>query len=43
MTTASGMSFVNNLNLTLPDEREEEAEEDRRMSMASIAIFRSEI
>ncbi|KAJ7227374.1 hypothetical protein GGX14DRAFT_629663 [Mycena pura] len=45
MTTASGMSFINDLNLTLPDEREEEEEEDRcsRMSMASIATFRTEI
>lgn len=44
MTTASGMSFVNDLNLTLPDERDdEEEEEDRRMSMASIATFRTEI
>ncbi|KAJ7201012.1 hypothetical protein GGX14DRAFT_658727 [Mycena pura] len=44
MTIASGMSFVTDLNLTLPDEREEE-EEDRcsRMSMATIATFRMEI
>ncbi|KAJ6576654.1 hypothetical protein DFH09DRAFT_1149939 [Mycena vulgaris] len=41
-TTASGMSFVNDLNLTLPDEPEEDGRLSR-MSMASIATFRTEV
>ncbi|KAJ7170809.1 hypothetical protein C8R43DRAFT_67664 [Mycena crocata] len=40
-TTASGMSFLNGLNLTLPDERNDDARS--RMSMASIATFRTEV
>ncbi|KAF7325746.1 hypothetical protein MKEN_00425000 [Mycena kentingensis (nom. inval.)] len=45
MTTASGMSFVNDLGLTLPeDDAEDEGFElSSRMSMASIATFRTDI
>ncbi|KAJ7707538.1 hypothetical protein B0H17DRAFT_1174558 [Mycena rosella] len=41
-TTASGMSFLNDLNLTLPDQPDEDARVSR-MSMASIATFRTEV
>ncbi|KAK7033265.1 hypothetical protein R3P38DRAFT_2921715 [Favolaschia claudopus] len=41
-TTASGMTFVNDLNLTLPDDDDDERRSSR-MSMASIATFRTEV
>ncbi|KAJ6507970.1 hypothetical protein C8R47DRAFT_63863 [Mycena vitilis] len=40
-STASGMTFMNDLNLTLPDETNEDR--PSRMSMASIATFRTEV
>ncbi|KAJ7773467.1 hypothetical protein B0H16DRAFT_1512449 [Mycena metata] len=40
-TTASGMTFLDDLNLTLP--KEEEDARSSRMSMASIATFRTEV
>ncbi|KAF7327974.1 hypothetical protein MKEN_00377700 [Mycena kentingensis (nom. inval.)] len=45
MTTASGMSFVNDLGLTLPEDDADDENFDRRsrMSMASIATFRTEL
>ncbi|KAJ7067141.1 hypothetical protein C8F01DRAFT_1018732 [Mycena amicta] len=46
MTTASGMSFINDLGLTLPEEDDNDDESDdrrSRMSMASIATFRTEV
>ncbi|KAJ7261804.1 hypothetical protein B0H12DRAFT_337314 [Mycena haematopus] len=39
-TTASGMTFINDLNLTLPDDADDCS---HRMSMASIATFRTEV
>ncbi|CAK5268452.1 unnamed protein product [Mycena citricolor] len=41
MSTTSGMSFVDDLNVRLPDE--EERRLSSRMSMASIATFRTDI
>ncbi|KAJ6513069.1 hypothetical protein C8R45DRAFT_333810 [Mycena sanguinolenta] len=41
-TTASGMTFVNDLNLTLPDDADDDSRRSR-MSMASIATFRTEV
>ncbi|KAJ7678972.1 hypothetical protein DFH06DRAFT_502445 [Mycena polygramma] len=40
-STASGMTFMNDLNLTLPNETNEDR--PSRMSMASIATFRTEV
>ncbi|KAJ7928880.1 hypothetical protein B0H13DRAFT_2652803 [Mycena leptocephala] len=42
-TTASGMTFINDLNLTLPNELDDEDSRRSRMSMASIATFRTEV
>ncbi|KAF7374750.1 hypothetical protein MSAN_00360500 [Mycena sanguinolenta] len=41
-TTASGMTFINDLNLTLPDDADDDTRHSR-MSMASIATFRTEV
>ncbi|KAJ7031403.1 hypothetical protein C8F04DRAFT_1111117 [Mycena alexandri] len=41
-TTASGMTFLGDLNLTLPKEEDEDSRTSR-MSMASIATFRTEV
>ncbi|KAJ7455302.1 hypothetical protein B0H11DRAFT_251331 [Mycena galericulata] len=41
-TTASGMTFLDELNLTLPNEPNDDSRASR-MSMASIATFRTEI
>ncbi|KAJ6531965.1 hypothetical protein B0H19DRAFT_1273140 [Mycena capillaripes] len=41
-TTASGMTFINDLNLTLPNKQDDE-DRSSRMSMASIATFRTEV
>ncbi|KAF8206245.1 hypothetical protein K438DRAFT_1756334 [Mycena galopus ATCC 62051] len=40
-TTASGMTFMNDLNLTLPDDADDSHRS--RMSIASIATFRTEV
>ncbi|KAJ7126833.1 hypothetical protein C8R44DRAFT_779695 [Mycena epipterygia] len=40
-TMESGMSFVNDLNLSLPNDADDE--DSRRMSMASMATFRTEV
>ncbi|KAF7336753.1 hypothetical protein MVEN_02110500 [Mycena venus] len=42
-TTASGMTFINDLNLTLPNDDADEDSRHSRMSMASIATFRTEV
>jgi len=41
-TTASGMTFINDLDLTIPDDADDESRRSR-MSMASIATFRTEV
>ncbi|KAJ7475998.1 hypothetical protein FB451DRAFT_264650 [Mycena latifolia] len=41
-TTASGMTFLQDLNLSLPDQSNED-DRSSRMSMASIATFRTEV
>ncbi|KAF7312506.1 hypothetical protein MIND_00264300 [Mycena indigotica] len=43
MTTASGMSFVDDMGLTLPEEDDENDTTRWRMSNASIATFRTEV
>ncbi|KAJ7650100.1 hypothetical protein FB45DRAFT_9554 [Roridomyces roridus] len=42
-TTASGMTFLQDLHLTLPNESNEDDTHSSRMSMASIATFRTEV
>ncbi|KAJ7364219.1 hypothetical protein DFH08DRAFT_1016306 [Mycena albidolilacea] len=42
-TTASGMTFMNNLGLALPNDDADDESRSSRMSMASIATFRTEV